>query len=762
MRAATPPPGFEDHQVVDTTVASGAASPTGIAYEPGTGALFVLEKGDGSSSGSARVRRRDAGSGVVTTALTISCLDSVGERGLLGIAFDPDYLAAGNGSRYVYLYYTRAAGAVGSPCAIPSVAAGSYNWVVRYTESGGLLTGEEVLLRGPSLGSVNHQGGTIRVAADKTLFISMGDNGTRGEPLPKARDLNDLRGKILRINRDGTVPSDNPFVGQAGKRPEIWAWGLRNPFRITVDEAAGNLYIADVGENTWEEVDAGIPGADYGWPCFEGPAPLVSCNPPPSGDTKPIHTYDHTLGFAIVGGPVYRATAFPPDYQGAYFFGDYGSAWIRRGRIGQDGSITDVELFLQSAIGISDMAVSPAGCLTWVGITGQGVHDVCYVGGTNGQPQARAAAAPVSGLSPLAVQFDGTASSDPDGQTLGYSWAFGDATTSTAAAPLKSYSGNGVRFATLTVNDGQGAVNSTDAAPPIKIVVGNRSPSATVTSPLQGALYNAGDTISYSATATDPEDGSLPASAYSWTVVFHHDTHTHPFLGPIVGATSGAFTIPASGEESTHVYYQVSLKVTDSGAPLGSTGALSKSVDAVVVPRLTNIGVAAVPAGAGIQLSIDQVPGIAPWSMASVVFRERRPLPPPKSSEDDVAVRLLVRRRRGEPRDRRYRRRPRRTPRRTNATAGCRFARSLGRAIGRGRRAPDVAGDAVRLGVRRDAGQPRHASKHLGELRRRGPGLRGNGLAATSLDDPAPTPAGGSWSWCGPSAAAGRGRSTSH
>jgi glucose/arabinose dehydrogenase/PKD repeat protein len=617
--AATPPPGFEDHQVVDPTAATGAASPDGIAYEPGSGALFILEKGDGSSAGSARLRRRDAVTGVVTTALTISCLDSVGERGLLGIAFDPDYLVPGNASRFVYLYYTRSAGSSGSLCEVANVSAGSYNWVVRYAESGGVLTGEQVLLRGPALGSVDHQSGTIRVAADKTLFISMGDNATRGDPLPKARDLSDLRGKILRINRDGSIPADNPFVGQAGKRPEIWAWGLRNPFRIGVDDATGTLYIGDVGENTWEEIDAGIPGADYGWPCFEGPAALVACSPPPVGDTKPIYAYDHTVGNAVIGGPVYRATAFPLEYQGAYFFGDYGSAWIHRGRIGSDGSIADVENFLDGAFGVTDLAVSPAGCLTWVGITGQGVHDVCYVGGTNGQPVARAGAAPISGLSPLSVQFDGTASTDPDQDPLSFSWSFGDATTSTAPAPLKTYSGNGVRLATLTVNDGRGAANSTDAAPPLRIVVGNRAPSATVTSPQAGSSYSAGDTIAFSGTATDPEDGALPASAYSWTVVFHHETHTHPFLGPIVGVTSGTFTVPASGEQSTHVYYQVSLKVTDSGAPLGSAGALTQTAEVSVVPRLTQMGVAASPPGAGIQLSIDLVPGTAPWSLPSVV-----------------------------------------------------------------------------------------------------------------------------------------------
>lgn len=616
--AATPPAGFEDHLVVDATAATGAASPVGIAYEPGSAALFILEKGDGAAAGSARVRRRDSTTGVVTTALTINCVDSVGERGLLGIAFDSDYLVAGGAQRYVYLYYTRSVAANG-PCAISGVPAGSYNWVVRYHESGGALTGEEVLLQGPLLEANNHQGGTIRTAPDKTLYISMGDNDTDAYPVPKSRDLNDLRGKILRINRDGTIPQDNPFVGQPGKRAEIWAWGLRNPFRISVDAATGTVYIADVGENLWEEIDAGIAGADYGWPCFEAQASFASCSPPPSGDTKPIYFYDHSVGFSVIGGPVYRASAFPPEYTGAYFFGDYGAGWIRRGRIAQDGSLTDVVDFFPGATSVVDMAVSPVGCLTWVGINGQGVHDVCYVGGTDGQPQAIASAAPLSGLAPLSVQFNGTASSDPDQDPLTFLWNFGDSTTSTAAAPLKAYSTNGVRQATLTVNDGRGASNSSDAAPPLRIVVGNRSPSGTITSPVVGDHYNAGDTIPYAGSATDPEDGALGPPAFSWTVVFHHDTHTHPFLGPIVGVTSGTFTIPTSGEESTHVYYQVLLNVTDSGAPLGSVGTISQESFVNIVPNVTNIGVAANPPGAGLQLAIDQIPATAPWSKPSVV-----------------------------------------------------------------------------------------------------------------------------------------------
>jgi glucose/arabinose dehydrogenase len=367
--AATPPPGFVEHVLVDSSQVSG---PTGIEYEPGTGNLFVLEQG---SSGTARVRVWNAGTGTVTTALTLGCVDSAGERGLLGIAFDPQYLS---GSRFVYLYYTHAF--TGGPCGGPG---SSKNRVARFTESGGTLSSELVLLEGPGLVAQNHNGGTLRFGTDGTLFVSMGDNNTDADPNPASRDLNDLRGKILRINKDGSIPPSNPFYNQPGKRGEIFAWGLRNPFRVSVDSQNGDLYIADVGEDTWEEIDLGEPGGDYGYPCLEGPDDFQDCNAP--SPIPPIFAYGHNdetppvSGATVIGGPVYRDTAFPSEYRGQYFFGDYVAGWIRRADIGPGHALQNVQVFLPDASGVVDMAVSPAGCLTWVGILGAGVRNVCEV-----------------------------------------------------------------------------------------------------------------------------------------------------------------------------------------------------------------------------------------------------------------------------------------------------------------------------------------------------------------------------------------------
>jgi len=381
-RASTPPAGFVETALVPDNATTGASVPTGMAYEPGTGNLWVLEKGNGSpGDNEARVRVRNRQTGVITTALTLACVDHLGERGLLGIAFDPDYLVAGPNANLVYLYYTRILTDSGA-CSVAGQAAGVRNRVSRFVQSGQTLQNEQVILQGPYLSDAgNHNGGTLRFAPDETLFVSMGDNDTDADANPASRDLDDLRGKLLRIHRDGSVPASNPFVGQAGRRGEIWAWGLRNPFRFAIDSQTSAVYIADVGENTWEEIDLGVAGADYGYPCFEGPDSFRGCDPAPSSPTFPIYSYEHdpaapVNGNTVISGPVYRGSSFPASYQGAYFFGDYVRSWIRTGKL-VNGQLTNVQMFATNATQVVDMAVSPAGCLGWVSIGGAGVREIC-------------------------------------------------------------------------------------------------------------------------------------------------------------------------------------------------------------------------------------------------------------------------------------------------------------------------------------------------------------------------------------------------
>ena len=311
------PPGFVDTQVVSANAATGAEAPTAAAYEPGTANLYVLEKGSGGSTGQARVRVRTGGG--VVTALILSCVDTRGERGLLGIAFSPDYLDPGGSSRFVYLFYTRRRTDSGQ-CHVSGQSEGTRFLVSRFVENGTVLSSETVILEGPVLNAAtNHNGGTLRFASDETLFISTGDNDTDASSTPLSRDMGDLRGKLLRIHADGSIPGDNPFVGQAGVREEIWAYGLRNPFRFSYDDETETPYIGDVGEGAWEAIYAGVAGADFGYPCFEGSEPFRVCNPepPPGTVSSPIYEYGHgnqtppVSGASVIGGPVYRATSFP-------------------------------------------------------------------------------------------------------------------------------------------------------------------------------------------------------------------------------------------------------------------------------------------------------------------------------------------------------------------------------------------------------------------------------------------------------------------
>lgn len=632
--ASTPPTGFRD-----TVVMSNLDSPTAIAYEPGTQNLFVLQKGPKTgTTNQAEVMRRDHGTGTESVALTLSCVDPQGERGLLGIAFDPDYLL-GPTNRHVYLYYTRQITATGA-CSIPGVAAGSKNRVSRFLESNGTLSGEQVLLEGPFLVAFNHNAGTVRFAPDKTLFISMGDNGTGGSANPASRDLGDLRGKILRIRRDGTIPPDNPFVGQPGKLPPIWAWGLRNPFRFSIDAQDGTPWIGDVGEDTYEELDRGVSGGDYGWPCIEGPHDFGTCNPPPANPIAPAFYYGHfptqtppVTGSSVTGGPVYRGGNFPADYAGNLFFGDYSDKWIRRAKIGAAGDLSNIQMFVPDAGNVVDIVQNPAGCLAWVDIGAGDVHEVCVTGSANGRPTAQSSAIGTAGLTPLDVPFTGSNSSDPDGDPLTYAWAFGDGGTSTIANPSHTYTNPGIYQCVLTVDDGTGAANSSDAAPAIRIVAGNDPPAPAVNVPTNNSHYDAGDTIAYAGSAIDTEDGVLPASAYAWTIVFHHDQHTHPFLGPINGVKSGSFVIPASGEDSTHVWYRIHLAATDSGAPLGAAGKLTVDTYVDVLPNVTTVTAAASPAGQGLQVTIDGTTAVAPLPLDTVVnFPRHLSAPSPQTA----------------------------------------------------------------------------------------------------------------------------------
>jgi glucose/arabinose dehydrogenase len=307
-------------------IASGFASPLDLQVAPGdVGRLYVVEQG-----GRIEIVRN----GAVQPEPFLDISDRTrggGERGLLGLAFHPEFAS----NNRFFVNYTRPNGAT----IIAEFRATSADRADPATE--------RQLLVVPQPFS-NHNGGALTFGNDGFLYIALGDGGSGGDPLGNGQFLGTLLGKILRIDVDSdapyAVPADNPFVATPGAEPEIWAYGLRNPFRMSFDRATGDLYIGDVGQARREEIDVGLAsrggGENYGWNVTEG----TLCFNPGSGCrtvgiTLPVLEYGHGEGCSVTGGVVYAGCRMP-DLVGTYFYGDFCTALVRSFRL-VDGEATD-------------------------------------------------------------------------------------------------------------------------------------------------------------------------------------------------------------------------------------------------------------------------------------------------------------------------------------------------------------------------------------------------------------------------------------
>jgi uncharacterized protein (TIGR03437 family) len=251
------------------------------------------------------------GGALLPTPFLSVTVDSSGERGLLGIAFDPGFA----NNNFVYIYYT-----------VPSSP--RHNRISRFTASGDVAApgSEAIILELDNLSTAtNHNGGAIHFGPDGKLYVGVGENANGSN----SQSFNNLLGKVLRINSDGSTPNDNPFLNTTtGKNQLIWSLGLRNPFTFAFQPGTGRMFINDVGQNTWEEINDGIAGSNYGWPTTEG----ATNNP---AFRSPLFSYGHgtgpTTGCAIAGGAFYNPAnvQFPSSFVGKYFFADLCSGWIR-------------------------------------------------------------------------------------------------------------------------------------------------------------------------------------------------------------------------------------------------------------------------------------------------------------------------------------------------------------------------------------------------------------------------------------------------
>jgi PKD repeat protein/glucose/arabinose dehydrogenase len=633
-QAATLPPGFQE-----TTAFSGLTNPTVVRFAS-DGRVFVAEK-----------------RGVIkvfdslndTTPTTFADLNvnvyNFWDRGLLGMALAPNFPA----DPYVYVLYTYDAaiggtaprwgtpGVYSDPCPTPPGATGDgcvvSGRLSRLQASGNTMTGsEQVLIEDWCQQYPSHSIGTVEFGADGALYASGGDGasfnfadwGQDGNPLnpcgdppgppgtvlapPDAEggalrsqdlrtsgDPSTLDGSIIRVNpTTGAGLPDNPLAASPDANARrIIAYGLRNPFRFTTRPGTQELWIGDVGWNTWEEInrlqDPGGSLENFGWPCYEGAgrqsgydgANLNICENlygQAGAVTAPYHTYNHganvvpgetcPTGSSSVAGLEFEFAAqtnhYPVEYNDALFFADYSRDCIWVMLKGGNGlpAPGQIRTFVAGAANPVGLETDPGGDLFYVDFDGGTVRRITFTS-ANQPPTAVATATPTTGNAPLTVNFDGSGSSDPEDLTLSYAWdldgdgAFDD---STATQPTYTYTTTGSYTAKLRVTDIQGA----SATASVTITVGNSPPTATINSPAAGTTWKVGDVISFSGSATDAQDGTLPASALSWQLILQHcpsNCHEHT-IQTFNGVSSGSFVAPDHEYPS---YLELRLTATDSG-----------------------------------------------------------------------------------------------------------------------------------------------------------------------------------------------------
>ncbi|MGI9472867.1 MAG: PQQ-dependent sugar dehydrogenase [Rubripirellula sp.] len=670
----TLPAGFNETLV---TTNSNLSRPTAMEFSP-TGQLWVLEQ-DGDT------KVVDLIQGTTSVAGSLS-VDSRGERGLLGIAFDPRFDGAGPNVDHVYLFYT---------AMLPSAHNRVSRFVVNNAGTQSPTLGAETIVleiepEPDGDGSTNHNGGAIHFGVDELLYISVGDHNADGSQFRGSahvsQRLDSLQGKLLRIdvtsdqfpddpNRNYAIPPTNPFIdNNPSTFDETFALGLRNPYTFAVQPEGGKIFVNDVGQSQWEEINQASAGANFGWASeqtvdgfasgFESVAPsyaLVGVY------ANPVMAFDHSssapspAGCAITGGAFYPTGGqFGEQYAGKYFFADYCGDFIRVFDPADPGSLAVPDTSSSFASGLTsgaavDLKIDQGGRLYYLARGGTGeIYRISTDSLTLTSQPTNVTASPgqiatftvvASGTGPLSYQWQRADSLSPqtfvnlageNSPTLSIAdlqlsengdqfrvvvTNANESTTSNPAilsisvaaqapdislqpADVRANEGQDATFrvvssgsATLTyqwqradrTNPAQfqlipgatsseytlAAVDTNDDGDRFRVVVRNsagveisrvakldlnRSPQATI---IATPTYAFGDVISFSATATDPEDGVLPASAFTWTIDFGHRTHFHPHVEPSSGSRDGSFVADFIEPDPDQAYH-VRLDVVDS------------------------------------------------------------------------------------------------------------------------------------------------------------------------------------------------------
>jgi PKD repeat protein len=465
----------------------------------------------------------------------------------------------------------------------------------------------------------------------------------RSQDLRTSGDPVSLDGSIIRVDpATGTASADNPLVSNPDANAKrIIAYGQRNPFRFTFRPGTNEIWAGDVGWNTWEEINR-IPNPtdsvveNFGWPCYEGPsrqsgydgANLSICEnlyaAGSSAVTAPYHAYNHgnqvvpgescPTGSSSIAGLDFQFAAsntnYPAEYDGALFFADYSRDCIWVMQKGANGLPAPglIRTFVAGAANPVNLEIGPGGDLFYADFDGGTIRRIRYTSSVNQPPTAVATATPTSGSAPLTVNFNGSGSSDPNGDVLTYAWDLdgdGALDDSTASQPTYTYTQQGSYTATLRVTD-PGGLSDTEA---VVISVGNTAPTATIASPGAGTTWRVGDVINFSGSASDVQDGPLPPSALSWQLILHHcpsNCHEHT-IQEYAGVASGSFTAPDHEYPS---YLELRLTATDSGG-LTDTESIRLDPRTVVLSFQTNPG--------GLQLAVNGATATATFTRTVII-----------------------------------------------------------------------------------------------------------------------------------------------
>jgi glucose/arabinose dehydrogenase len=564
-------------QFTHVRVATGLINPTAFTIAK-DGRIFVCEQ-------TGKVRVIENGQLLSEPALSITVNTSgpegFTERGLLGITLDPDF----ENNNYFYIFYT----APETPV---------HSRVVRYTLNGNIAnpsSAQVIIDLDPLSTAHNHNGGGLHFGLDGKLYVATGENATPSN----AQNLDNTHGKILRLNPDGSIPTGNPFTTGSTQKKMIWAYGLRNPFTFDIQKSTGKIYVNDVGQTKFEEInDVTTPGQNFGWPSEEGNGSLY---------TNPVYTYaNNSLSSgkecAITGGCFFEpaATNYPVKYKGKYFFMDYCSNWLR---VLDPVTETIVEDFsnnlAQNPIGI---AVHPDGNLYYLNrgaYDGSGVGNIfkiTYSGNLEPEFQSHPESQSIAESQPVTFSSQATGA-----VPLNFQWYLNGVSINNATSATYTISAVSPTDAgkyTVKATNTYGSVTSNEAT--LTVTAFNSRPKATITSPANNTIFTGNQSFTFTGTGTDPEDGDLAPSQFKWKVDLYHATHVHDGIFSETGKTY-SYTIPTQGHTETNIWYRVTLVVTDAGG-------LTDTAYIELQPKKVMMTFNTVPAGLAITLDGEPLP----------------------------------------------------------------------------------------------------------------------------------------------------------